>query len=637
MNQTDTLILEGGALRGVYTSGVLDALMELGVRIPNVVGVSAGSLNALSYLSRQPGRSRDINLNYVNDPRYMGPSHLLKTFSFFNFDFVFGQLSHELVPFDYETFYHSDQSMWAVATDCRTGKAIFYHDKEMGEEFFTACRASCSMPLLCSMVKVGEDVCLDGGIASCIPLPEELPFPAGKLVVVLTRQKGFRKKGQGPAIDQMYRRRYKNHPELMEACLHQAEDYNRRVRRIEELEQEGKAFVIRPQTPVTVTRTERDVNKLRALYQQGFDETMAQAGALLEFLGIEAPAMPPLAMRTLDASGSSNPLGMPPAAAQAAAAALTAADTYPDPDCTALRAALADRYEVLTKSVFVASGADEVIWRLARAVQPKKAVILEPAYEEYGRALEQTGCELVHLLAGPEQEFVPEAGAVEQALEGAQMLVVCNPGNPTGALLPRSSLMNLVKLCAERDVLCVVDESFIELARDGQEHSLKQDAVYCPGLVVVDSFSKAWGMPGLRVGYAISSHEELVRQMAAAGPRFGVSGPAQAAALAALRQPEHLEKTRALLETERPWLTEQLRQLGLTVLDSRVNFVLVQGPAGFADTLISAGLMVRSCATFHGLDSSWCRLAVGTRADNERLVEKLRQICTRQPEPVPAP
>ena len=146
MNKTDTLILEGGALRGVYTSGVLDALMELGIRIPNVVGVSAGSLNALSYLSRQPGRSRDINLNYVNDPRYMGPSHLLKTFSFFNFDFVFGELSHELVPFDYETFYKSEQSMWAVATDCRTGKAIFYHDKEMGEEFFTACRATGSSP-----------------------------------------------------------------------------------------------------------------------------------------------------------------------------------------------------------------------------------------------------------------------------------------------------------------------------------------------------------------------------------------------------------------------------------------------------------------------------------------------------------
>ena len=235
-------------------------------------------------------------------------------------------------------------------------------------------------------------------------------------------------------------------------------------------------------------------------------------------------------------------------------------------------------------------------------------------------------------MAGPEQSFVPDAAAVEQALEGTQMLVLCNPGNPTGAFLPRSQLMNLVKACAERDVLCVVDESFIELARDGEEHSLKQDAVYCPGLVVVDSFSKAWGMPGLRVGYAISSHGELVRQMTAAGPRFGVNGPAQAAALAALRQPQHLEKARALLETERPWLTEQLRGLGLQVFDSRVNFVLVHGPEGFANTLAAAGLAVRSCEAFYGLDSSWCRLAVGTRADNERLVEKLRQICPQQPE-----
>ena len=626
MNQNDTLILEGGALRGVYTSGVLDALMELGIRIPNVVGVSAGSLNALSYLSRQPGRSRDINLNYVNDPRYMGPSHLFKSFSFFNFDFVFGQLSRELVPFDYETFYHSDQTMWAVATDCRTGKAIFYHDKEMGEEFFTACRASCSMPLLCSMVKVGDDVCLDGGIASCIPLPEELPFPAGKMVVVLTRPKGFRKKGQGPAIDQMYRRRYKNHPQLMEACLHQTEDYNRRVRRIEELEQEGKVFVIRPQTPVTVTRTERDVNKLRALYQQGFDETMACARELWEFLGISEPEHHLLPLRALDASGSWNPLGMPQAAVQAAAAALTAVGTYPDPDCAALRGALADRYDVLTKSVFVAAGADEVIWRLVRAVRPEKAVILEPAYEEYARALKQHDSTVVSVPSDPKAGFVPEWDEVDKALEGAQMLILCNPGNPTGVLLPRDRMMQLIKICAQRDVLCVVDECFMELALDGAEQSLKQDAMYCPGLVVIDSFSKSWGMPGLRIGYAVCSNEELVRRMEAAGPRFGVNGPAQAAALAALRQPEHLEKARALLETERPWLTDQLRALGLEVFESRVNFILVKGPEGLEDMLREAGLQVRGCSGFYGLDSSYCRLSVGTRGDNQRLVEKLQRI-----------
>lgn len=284
MNLGDAILLEGGALRGVYTSGVLDALMEQGIYLPNVVGVSAGALNGLSYLSHQPGRSREINLNYVHDPRYMGPSHLLKTFNFFNFDFIFGELSHSLLPFDYEQFARSNQTMWAVATDCRTGKPLFFNSKKLGEDFFTACRASASMPLLCSMVKVDGQVCLDGGICCSVPMPEELPLAPGKRVLVLTRQKGFRKKSQGAAVDTMYRRRYKQHPELMEACLNQAKQYNRRMDRIDQMEEAGQVFVIRPSTPVTVKRTERDVNKLRALYEQGYQEAMEQMDKLRAYL-----------------------------------------------------------------------------------------------------------------------------------------------------------------------------------------------------------------------------------------------------------------------------------------------------------------------------------------------------------------
>ena len=287
MNQNDTLILEGGALRGVYTSGVLDALMELGVRIPNVVGVSAGSLNALSYLSRQPGRSRDINLNYVNDPRYMGPSHLLKTFSFFNFDFVFGQLSHELVPFDYETFYHSDQSMWAVATDCRTGGPVFFEKNQPGIDFMDAVRASASLPLMGRMVKVGRDVCLDGGVADPVPLPAELPVPCGKTVLVLTRQAGFRKGGQHRVVRRLYRRRYGAHPELLEACLTGPERYNQRMDEIDRLEEAGEIFVIRPDGPVTVSRAERSVEKLDALYHRGRAAAEAALPAMKAFLGLE--------------------------------------------------------------------------------------------------------------------------------------------------------------------------------------------------------------------------------------------------------------------------------------------------------------------------------------------------------------
>ena len=287
MNKTDTLILEGGALRGVYTSGVLDALMELGIRIPNVVGVSAGSLNALSYLSRQPGRSRDINLNYVNDPRYMGPSHLLKTFSFFNFDFVFGELSHELVPFDYETFYKSEQSMWAVATDCRTGGPVFFEKNQPGIDFMDAVRASASLPLMGRMVKVGRDVCLDGGVADPVPLPAELPCVCGKTVLVLTRQAGFRKGGQHRVVRRLYRRRYGAHPELLEACLTGPERYNQRMDEIDRLEEAGEIFVIRPDGPVTVSRAERSVEKLDALYHRGRAAAEAALPAMKEFLGLE--------------------------------------------------------------------------------------------------------------------------------------------------------------------------------------------------------------------------------------------------------------------------------------------------------------------------------------------------------------
>lgn len=625
MEQTSTLILEGGALRGVYTSGVLDAMMEQGVYIPNVVGVSAGSLNALSYVSRQKGRSMDITRTYLNDPRYMGPSHLLKSFSFFNFDFIFGEVFHELQPFDYEIFYGSEQSMWAVATDCRTGKPLFYHDKEMGSDFFTACRASSSMPLLCSMVKVGSDVCLDGGISCCIPLPEELPFKSGKTVVVLTRQKDFRKKDQGHAVDTMYRRRYKNQPKLMQACRDQANDYNRRIQVIDELERQGKIFVIRPQTPVTVTRTERDLNKLQALYQQGYDEAMACMEQLKAYLETDEKES-----AFMDVSPNTNPMGMPQAVQKAVVDALGRCEEYPDPTSAVLRNALAKRYELLAKNVLVGAGADDLVYRLVQAVRPKKAVIAEPAYEYYAQALAQVDCETVHMHdpLKPGQNFEPVSEQLLKDLENADILFLANPANPTGSLVPRDQMMKLVQLCTEKKILCVVDESFMELTDDGEEQSLKQDAMYYPQLLVLDTFSKAYAMPGLRVGFGVSMNGQLLEKMAKCGQMFAVSAPAQAAAIAALEQTDYLAQSRALLEQERPWLMNRLRELGLTVFESRTNFILVQGPDDFYTLLLQNGIQTRDCRGMNGLDGSYCRIAVKDRQANELLARRLSELKT---------
>ena len=289
MKKQPILLLEGGALRGLYTAGVLDVLMENDLYLPQVVGVSAGALNGLNYLSHQPGRSLEANMRFLHDPRYMGPIHLLREFNFFNFDFVLGEMAHDLLPFDFETFYNSNQRLWAVATDCRTGKPIFYENKKMGQEFLTACRASASMPLLSSMVRVGRDVCLDGGIADPLPLPQDLGIETGPAVLVLTRQKGFRKKPLPKASQRLVLRRYSRYPQLMGACLAQPALYNRRMDEIDRLEAEGKVFVIRPKDPVNVPHTEQNLHKLQDLYDRGHAETEALLPALLDYLGIPKP------------------------------------------------------------------------------------------------------------------------------------------------------------------------------------------------------------------------------------------------------------------------------------------------------------------------------------------------------------
>lgn len=284
MEATTTLILEGGAMRGLFTSGVLDVFMENDLYFPQVAGVSAGALNGVNYVSHQPGRSRAVNLDYANDPRYMGASHLLKEFSYFNFDFLLGEVSETLNPLDTATLFGSREKLWAVATDCRTGGPVYFEKNEQGIDFMDAVRASASLPLMGHMVKVGRHVCLDGGVANPVPLPEDLPFATGKTVLVLTRQAGFRKGAQPYVVRRLYRRRYGAHPELLEACLTGPERYNHRMDEIDRMEAAGELFVIRPEEPVTVSRAERNVEKLDALYRRGRMAAEKALPALRQFL-----------------------------------------------------------------------------------------------------------------------------------------------------------------------------------------------------------------------------------------------------------------------------------------------------------------------------------------------------------------
>ena len=281
--KTTTLILEGGALRGVYTSGVLDVMMLHHLKIDHVVGISAGSLNGLYYVSNQIGKAAELNLNYVRDSRYMGMSHLAKEKSFFNFDFVFQDIFNELIPFDFDAFQRSDIQFWAGVTNCATGKIEFI-EKRQQDDFLNVCRASSSIPILCSPVEIDGQYYVDGGVACAIPLFEDLPFHADRLVLVLTRHKGYRKSSVPEPLQKFYRHHFKNAPGMIDRLVTAPLRYNEKLDEIEQLEKEGKVFVIQPKKPVSVSRIEKDVEKLTALYQDGREDMEFAYRSLHSFL-----------------------------------------------------------------------------------------------------------------------------------------------------------------------------------------------------------------------------------------------------------------------------------------------------------------------------------------------------------------
>ena len=259
------LAMEGGSLRCMFSAGAVDVMMERQLWANGVFGVSAGALTGVNYVSRQVGRTAQVNLDFVNDKRYLGLGNLIFKKSIFNFDFLFGEISDSLLPLDREGFARSEMEFTAVTTDCRTGQPAYWEKHRCGD-IYGAIRASASMPLLSPTVEVEGIPCVDGGVSVSIPYRKPLEEGYGKVVVITTREHGYRKPQTPRALANLYAKYYKPYPQLVRALL---ETPRRYARELDELEAQGKVFVLRPPEPVTVSRTEKDVKKLRALYAQG--------------------------------------------------------------------------------------------------------------------------------------------------------------------------------------------------------------------------------------------------------------------------------------------------------------------------------------------------------------------------------
>ena len=262
------LVLEGGGMRGLYTAGVLDVLLDNKIFVDGIIGVSAGALFGINYVSKQRGRSLRYNLNYVNDKRYMGFSSLLKTGNIVNKDFAYYHVPFKEDIFDEKAFEKAKIDYYVVVTNVEDGKPDYIKINNCFEEI-EVLRASSSIPFVSKIVEINNKKYLDGGIADSIPFEKMLGMGYDKVIVVLTRDGTYRKRRTNTLIPKLF---YKDFPKFVEIINNRYLRYNKCLDKIEDLERKGKVFVIRPSSRIKIRRFEKNVKKLEDVYKLGCDD-----------------------------------------------------------------------------------------------------------------------------------------------------------------------------------------------------------------------------------------------------------------------------------------------------------------------------------------------------------------------------
>ena len=279
MKHKITLVLEGGAMRGLYTAGILDVFMKNNINIDVIYGVSAGALFGLNYKSRQIGRALRYNLKYANEKNYMGLYSLLTTGNIMNEDFCFKKLVYKLDKLDFETYKNNPVDFYAVVTNMQTGKAeyIKIDDAQKDMEYF---RASGSMPFVSKPIDINGNLYLDGAMSDAVPFKKVLEGNCEKIIVILTRPLGYRKKKSYLP----YKLFYGNFPNLVKTAKNYYKEYNDTMDLIEKYESENKIIVLRPSKFVKIKRVEKNKNKLQSIYDLGISDCLKKLNIIKEYI-----------------------------------------------------------------------------------------------------------------------------------------------------------------------------------------------------------------------------------------------------------------------------------------------------------------------------------------------------------------
>lgn len=334
----------------------------------------------------------------------------------------------------------------------------------------------------------------------------------------------------------------------------------------------------------------------------------------------------------IDASANVNPLGMSSAARIAARAAVDGSCRYPDPACRELIRAIAAHEGVDPAWVIAGNGAADLIWRLALAVRPRRALLPAPTFSEYGAALGAVGARIDRVRLRAEDGFALTGRFTRAVRPGIDLVFLCVPNNPTGLVPSRELLLDVLDACERAGAVCVVDECFNGFLPDPAGASVAGELASHPRAVVLSAFTKLYGMAGLRLGYLLTADPRLAGAVRAAGQAWPVSSVAQAAGIAALDDAAYVRESRALVASERERLSCGLAAACLRVYPSQANYLFAQAPVpDFAARMERLGVMVRDCSTYEGLDAGYVRIAVRTPAENAAILRAAASACGADP------
>ncbi len=285
MSKKLALLVEGGGMRGAFTAGVFTAFKDYNLEFPYIIGISAGANITSDYLANQCERNERIYTQWITDKRFLNFSNLLKEGTYFGMDFLYNELGYHLDPFDFDTFYQTNTCFKVGVTHCRTGKTFYMLPAKARskEETFLMLRASSSIPCISKPVLIRGQYYLDGASVNGIPLDKSIEDGNTHHIFISTRNRGYRK-AYSKSTHMLAQRTLRAYPELINGIAHRHIHYNRSLKQLEDLEKEGKAFIIAPPHPLVLDRFEKNVDKLKQLYEDGYNEAVSCMPALIEFM-----------------------------------------------------------------------------------------------------------------------------------------------------------------------------------------------------------------------------------------------------------------------------------------------------------------------------------------------------------------